>query len=131
MPHLKIEYSNGLVDATEVRPLCDGLHKDMVASDVFPTAGIRVRAFRADYALVADGIAQNQFVAMTLTVGSGRSTDVLCAEGDILFATAQSFLAIRLSEPHFALSLEIKQSNPELSWKDTPIHARLSGVLQG
>jgi len=40
-------------------------------------------------------------------------------------------LAIRLSEPHFALSLEIKQSNPELSWKDTPIHARLSGVSQG
>ena len=28
--------------------------------------------------------------------------------------------------PHFALSLEIRETDPELSWKDTPIHARLS-----
>ena len=131
MPHFHIEYSDGLSGDTEVRPLCEVLHKGMVASAVFPTAGIRVRAFRAEYAIVADGLAQNQFVAMTLTVGAGRTTDVLRAEGDILFATAQSILAARLSEPHFALSLEIKQSDPELSWKDTPIHARLSGVSRG
>ena len=131
MPHLHIEYSGGLDDVIEMRVLCDCLHKDMVASASFPTAGIRVRAFRADHAIVADGLAQNQFVAMTLTVGAGRTTEVLRVEGDILFATAQSVLATRLSEPHFALSLEIKQSDPELSWKDTPIHARLSGVSRG
>lgn len=131
MPHLHIEYSGGLDDVTEVRALCDGLHKDMVASANFPTAGIRVRAFRADHAIVADGLAQNQFVAMTLTVGAGRTTEVLRVEGDILFATAQSILAARLSEPHIALSLEIKQSDPDLSWKDTPIHARLTGVSRG
>lgn len=102
------------------------LHARMVASDVFPTAGIRVRAFAADHAIVADGLAENAFLAMTLSVGAGRTTQTLKEEGDALFAIAQHELAGVLAEPHFALSLEIRVSDPELSWKDTPIHARLS-----
>jgi 5-carboxymethyl-2-hydroxymuconate isomerase len=131
MPHLRIEYDQGLEALTSVPDLVAALHRGMVASDVFPTAGIRVRAYRADHALVADGLAENHFVAMTLSVGAGRSTEVLRAEGDALFAIAQAQLAELLAQPHFALSLEIREANPDLSWKDTPIHARLSGAQKG
>lgn len=126
MPHLHIEYSKGLEAKIDVKALCKALHLGMLASDVFPTAGIRVRAFAADFAIVADGLAENDFLAMTLSVGAGRSTDVLKAEGDTLFAIAQRELASVLAQPYFALSLEIRVSNPDLNWKDTPIHARLS-----
>lgn len=131
MPHLHIEYSKGVADQVPISDLVAALHRQMVAAPVFPTAGIRVRAFQADHALVADGLAQNNFVAMTLSVGAGRDTATLRAEGDRLFAIAQQTLAAPLATPHFALSLEIREINPDLSWKDTPIHARLNAASTG
>lgn len=125
MPHLHIEYSRPLEDQTDLPGILKALHGRMVASDVFPTAGIRLRAFAADHAIVADG-AGNDFLAMTLSVGAGRSVEVLRSEGDALFAIVQEHLAPQLASPHFALSLEIREAHPDLSWKDTPIHARLS-----
>lgn len=126
MPHLTVEYGPGLDDGVDVAGLCRALHTVLVASDVFPTAGIRVRAYRADHAIIADDHPENQFVALTLRVGAGRTDAVLKAEGDKLFQAAQSFLRSPLSAPHFALSLDIRVGDPVLSWKDTPIHARLS-----
>ena len=126
MPHLHIEYSKPLTAKANIPSLVQALHQGMVRSAVFPTAGIRVRAFAADHAIVADGLAANDFLAMTLSVGAGRSPETLRTEGDALFAIAQSHLADLLAEPYFALSLEIREADPALSWKDTPIHARLS-----
>ena len=126
MPHLHIEHSKGLEALISVPDLLAALHGALVASEVFPTAGIRVRAFAADHALVADGLLQNHFLAMTLSVGAGRDKSVLQAEGARLFEIAQTQLAELLSAPHFALSFEIREVDSELSWKDTPIHGRLS-----
>jgi len=125
MPHLHIEYSKGLDDPL-IASLCEAVHKVMLADSVFPDAGIRVRAFCADHAIVADALSQNNFVAMTLSVGAGRPTEVLHTAGDKLFKAAQTVLSEPLSSAHFALSLEIREINPDLSWKDTPIHSRLS-----
>lgn len=127
MPHLSIEYSPGLETHADVTGLCRDLHAVMLATDIFPTAGIRIRTHKADFAIIADGHEDNDFVAMTLNVGAGRSEAQLKEAGDALFATAQAALNEPLSRPHFALSLEIRVINPALSWKDTPIHARLSG----
>ncbi len=127
MPHLSIDYSPSLEERADIPALCTALHQIMVNADVFPTAGIRIRAHKADHAIVADGHAENDFLAMTLSVGAGRSTDQLRAAGDALFSAAQECLKKPLAAPHFALSLEIRVINPDLSWKDTPIHARLSG----
>lgn len=102
-------------------------HKAMLEAGVFPTAGIRIRLHRADFAIVADGLAENDFCAMTMSVGAGRTTEALKAAGDHVFAAMQQALSGPLATQHFALSLEIRVINPDLSWKDTPIHARLSG----
>ena len=125
MAHLKIEYSAGV--EAHIAALCAGGHAAMIAAGIFPVAGIRVRAYRADHAVVADGLAENDFVAATLSVGAGRTTEALKEAGDRVFAALQDALAGPLSTEHFALSLEIRVIDPALSWKDTPIHARLSG----
>ena len=125
MAHLKIEYSAGV--EAHIAALCAGGHAAMIAAGIFPVAGIRVRAYRADHAVVADGLAENDFVAATLSVGAGRTTEALKEAGDRVFAALQDALAGPLSTGHFALSLEIRVIDPALSWKDTPIHARLSG----
>ncbi|WP_255552248.1 5-carboxymethyl-2-hydroxymuconate Delta-isomerase [Maritimibacter dapengensis] len=123
---MHVEYSQGLDAEGTLEALCRALHGAMIDATIFPVAGIRVRAFRADYCIVADGHPENDFVAMTLTVGAGRTTEALKEAGDRIFDAAQKVLAYRLAEPHFALSLDIRVSDPALSWKDTPIHARLS-----
>lgn len=130
MPHLHIEYSAGLADWVDIRSVCEAAHEVMLASAVFPDAGIRVRAYRADHAIVADGLPENNFMALTLSVGAGRKTEELVGAGDEIFGSVQSVLKDLLATTHFALSLEIREINAELSWKDTPIHARLSGSLK-
>ena len=125
MAHLKIEYSAGV--EAHIAALCAGGHAAMIAAGIFPVAGIRVRAYRADHAVVADGLAENDFVAATLSVGAGRTTEALKEAGGRVFTALQDALAGPLSTEHFALSHEIRVIDPALSWKDTPIHARLSG----
>lgn len=126
MPHMMIEYSPGL-DA-EIASMCHAIHRAMVATGIFPLAGIRVRAHRCDYAVIADDDDRNQFAALTLSVGAGRERDVIQEAGDRIFEAARSVLPDRLSAPFFALSLEIRIIDPDFSWKETPIHSRLSSV---
>lgn len=128
MPHLSIEYSRGLEADVDMGALCKSLRDAMLATGVFPEAGIRVRAHAADHAVVADALDENQFAAMTLSVGAGRTKETLRAAGEQVFHAARAALAGPLGKPHFALSLEIREIDPDLSWKDTPIHARLSGA---
>lgn len=127
MAHLALEYSPTLEQSVDIAELCAALHRAIIDAGIFPVAGIRVRAHKADFAIVADGLPENGFVAMTMSVGAGRTKQDLRKAGDAIFAVAQTALATPLSQPHFALSLEIRVIDPELSWKDTPIHARLSG----
>ncbi len=42
MPHLSIEYSPGLEGRADIGGLCRALHGAMIASGIFPLAGIRV-----------------------------------------------------------------------------------------
>ncbi len=126
MAHLAMEYSAGLEARCDITALAQAAHRAMLATGIFPVAGIRVRLHRADHAIVADGLAENDFLAMTLSAGAGRSTEALKTAGDVVFAAVQEALAAPLATPHFALSLEIRIIDPDLSWKDTPIHGRLS-----
>lgn len=131
MPHLVVEYSHGLEERADIAQVCRAAYAAILETDVFPTAGIRIRAHRADFAIVADGHPGNDFLAMTMSVGAGRPVEVLRQEGDRVFAAVRSVLAEVLATPHFALSLEIRVIDSQLSWKDTPIHARLAGTKQG
>lgn len=126
MPHLHIEYSPEVATLVNVQDVCLAAHKAMKESGIFPIAGIRVRAFAADHCIVADDHPDNNFMAMTLSVGAGRERSALKAAGDLVFAGVQQALVQPLATPYFALSLEIREISADLSWKDTPIHSRLS-----
>lgn len=125
MPHLRVEYSPGLEALTDMRALCGRLHEAMVETGVFPQAGIRIKAHRCDEVCVADRHSDNHFLALELSVGAGRSKPALAAAGQAVFAAAQEAVADLLAQPHFMLSLEIREIDPELSWKANPVHARL------
>lgn len=129
MPHLVIEYSPELAAEVEIGAICRAAHSAMAANPLFPLAGIRVRAYPAAACVTADALPENGFLAMTLAVGAGRSKADLQAAGAAVFAAVQGELSGPLSGDHFALSLYIREIDPDLSWKDNPIHARLKGKL--
>jgi len=127
MPHLTIEYSANLDGRTDIGALCNELHRAMLETGYFELGAVRVRAVRcADYA-VADRMAENAFIDMSLRIGErpDRPAEGIKAAGDSIFAAASGFLSPLFETPHFALSFEIRRIDPELSWKKNSMHARL------
>lgn len=126
MPHLIMQYSPGLEQNLDMDALCVAMHEQMLATGVFPLAGIRVRAIRCDHAEVADRLAQNAFVDMVLRIGEGRGAEDRHRVGEQMMERAEEVCAKLLDQPHFALSLEIVEISRDFSWKTNSMHARLS-----
>lgn len=124
MPHLTIAYSANL-PADHVGWACTALHKVLAADGAFELGAIRVRAVRCDIYDIADKHPDNAFMAMTLRIGAGRSKADKQRIGGALLAMSETVFAERLSQPHFALSLDIVENTPEFSWKANSIHPRL------
>lgn len=125
MPHFTLEYSanlDGVVDMTE---LCREVLKTALASGVFETGAVRVRAIRCDAYAIADGKPENSFVDVSLRMAVGRDLAVRKRLGDQVFEAMTQFLALRFPAQHFALSFEIREIDPQLSWKKNSIHERL------
>ena len=126
MPHLSVEYSGNLEGTAEVPGLLAALRDAMVATGVFPLGGVRVRAFRADHWVIADGAgAEDGFVAMALRMGEGRDAQTRARAREAGFAAAEAWLRPRVPGP-FALSLEVHEivgSASEKRWNT--VHERV------
>lgn len=125
MAHLIAEMSDSVGRSIECDALCAALHQGMVETAIFPLAGIRVRAYRAEACAIADKHPDNGFVALTMSVGHGRTKAELHAAGEIVFAAAKQQLSDWLAGQYFGLSLEIREIDPELTWKANTIRPRL------
>jgi len=130
MAHVMIEMSDTVARSIDAAGLCDAVHQAMVETGIFPLAGIRVRAFRAEACAMADKHPENGFVAMTMSVGHGRAKDVLAAAGEQVFAAARRALHGWLAGPYFGLTLEIREIDPDLTWKANTIRPRLVAEMR-
>ena len=117
MAHLSIEYSNNLDDQVDMSEFCEVARKIMVKTKVFPLAGIRVRAFRADHTAIGDGGQDLAFADLTLRMGQGRSLELRQNVLQELYNTLADWCAGQVSIP-FALSLEILEIDPAFSKKN-------------
>jgi len=85
MPHLTILYSKDVEQDLDLANLCEVLRevmKKICADDgsrIFPTGGIRVLAFVANYAAIADGNPNLNygFLYANLRMGKGRTQTVI------------------------------------------------------
>ena len=125
MPHLTVEYSANMDGRVDVGGLCERLCETLRETGLFELGAIRVRAVRCNDYAIADRLVENAFVDLNLRVGAGRSAEQKKRVGEALFAAAQDELAALFASPHFALSLEIREIDPELSWKRNAMHPRL------
>ena len=127
MPHVTVEYSENLDPVVDMDAFCERIRLAMLDTGLFELGAIRVRALRAESYAVADILPLNSFVDMSLRIGAGRSPEDKKQAGDAIFAVASSFFSPQLATAHFALSLEIREIDPALSWKRNSIHPRLRG----
>lgn len=125
MPHISIEYSANLEQRTDIQALCDVLRSEAAGIEAFPTPGVRVRALRADHFSIADGDPKHAFVDISVRLRAGRPHDVKTDAAIRLFDAAQVFLKPVLETSSLALSLEMRDIDPDLSPKTGSIRAHL------
>ena len=125
MPHLTIEYSANLDGKVDMAGLCRSLHTAILASGLFELGAIRVRAVRCEGYAVADLLPENAFADLRLRIGAGRRAEDKARAGEMIFAAATAYFASLFQTPHFALTLDISELDPVLSWKKNAIHPRL------
>ncbi|MET2828118.1 5-carboxymethyl-2-hydroxymuconate Delta-isomerase [Mesorhizobium shangrilense] len=127
MPHMTIEYSANLDACVDMAGLCTLVSRTILETGLFEQGAVRVRAFRAEAYAIADLLPENGFIDMNFRIGKGRSAEEKKRTGEMIFAAVSEYLAALFTTPHFALSLEIREIDAELSWKKNAIHPRLRG----
>ena len=130
MPHLTLEYSDGLADQESIALLCRKLARCLQEQHdgerlVYPVGGIRVRALRCETFCIADGVIDAAFLHGNLKIAAGRSEAVKRATGDALFDIIKDHFAGLFERQGLALSLEINEFSEAGSWKHNNLHARL------
>jgi 5-carboxymethyl-2-hydroxymuconate isomerase len=125
LPHMSIEYSGNLDASVDMAGLCKVVLKTILDTGLFEVGAVRVRAFRSESYAVADQLPQNGFIDMNFRIGKGRSETEKKRAGEAIFANMVAHLNQLFENPHFALSLEIREIDEALSWKKNAIHPRL------
>jgi 5-carboxymethyl-2-hydroxymuconate isomerase len=123
MPHFVLEYSANL--ELDIPELFRKLRSTALETGIFPLGGIRFRAIRCDDYLVADGDPENAFVHLTLKLGHGRPLAVRKEAGEAIFRALADHLKPVFDRRPLAISFEMAELDPELSFKANSIHERL------
>lgn len=128
MPHFTIEYSANLEEEVDFSAFCEALRAAAVETGVFPLGGIRVRAVRCrDYA-IADAAPENAFIDISLRMGRGRDLETRKRAGQAVFDAADAYLGALFDRRPLALSFEVREIEPDLSFKKNSIHQRLKAT---
>ncbi len=98
MPHLTVEYSANLEEDVEIAAFCAEMRDAMLATGIFPLAGIRVRAFPCRTYVIADGDPRYAYVNMICRMGAGRDTDTRLAAAEAIYAAAEGHLKARIGD---------------------------------
>ncbi len=125
MPHFQIDYSANLEDVIDMGAFCDCIRETAAGIETFPTAGIRVRAVRVDHYSIADGNPKHGFIDISVRLRGGRPADVKHEATARLFEAAKSFAAPAIATRSIALSLEMRDIDPDLSPKTGSIRQHL------
>ena len=125
MPHFSIEYSANLEEMVDMAALCDRLRLAAIETGVFPMPGVRVRAFRADHVSIADGNPKHAFLDLSIRLRGGRAPEDKARATQAVFDALKDFMAPALATHSIALSLEMRDIDPELSPKTGTIRDHL------
>jgi 5-carboxymethyl-2-hydroxymuconate isomerase len=122
VPHILVEYSSNLDRQLDFPSFLTALRDSALATGVFPIGGVRVRAYRADHYVIADGHPDNAFVHLMLRVGHGRDLETRKRACEAIFKTACEQLAAIYDRIPLGISLEMQEVDPVLTFKKNNLH---------
>jgi 5-carboxymethyl-2-hydroxymuconate isomerase len=122
VPHILVEYSSNLDPQLDFPRFLTALRDSALATGVFPIGGVRVRAYRADHYVIADGHPDNAFVHLMLRVGHGRDLETRKRACEAIFNTACAELAAVYDRIPLGISLEMQEVDPVLTFKRNNLH---------
>jgi 5-carboxymethyl-2-hydroxymuconate isomerase len=125
LPHLTMEYSANLGAKADIAALCRLAKTALMDTGLFELGAVRVRAVECVNYAIADEHPENAFLAVLIRIGAGRTLEEKKQAGEALSVALSDFLSPLFDEPHFALSIDLIENDPGLSWKKNAIHARL------
>jgi len=125
MAHIVIEYSAGLRERLELPALLSAVHQAALASGVFPIGGLRTRAYETQHYVIADGHPDNAFVHLSLKVGHGRDIETRRRASEAIFEAACRQLAPLYESQPLAISLEMQEIDPVLTFKKNNLHEQV------
>ena len=129
MPHQIIEYSANLESRIDIESVVDGLHEAAMGIDGLPLGGLRTRAAKRETYQVADRHPDNAFVHVILKLGHGRPVEKRREFGEALFAALCALLEPVSSTSPLAISFEIQEIHPELTWKKNNLRDYMASRL--
>ena len=125
MPHFSIEYSANLETRVEMPALLEVLRSAALETGLFPLAGLRIRAFRADHVSIADGNPAHAFLDLSVRLREGREQAAKEAATRHIFKALEAFLAPAMAAHPIALSMEMRDIDAQLSPKAGSIRDHL------
>jgi 5-carboxymethyl-2-hydroxymuconate isomerase len=129
MPHLVILYTPNLERETDMAALCRSLAGTMLAvrdeagKAVFPIGGVRVLAYPAAHAAVADAQRDYGFVYLNLRMARGRSEAAKQNAGAALTDAVKAHFAPLLASRPLGLTLQIDEGAEIFDAKLGNLHA--------
>ncbi|MCG9659898.1 5-carboxymethyl-2-hydroxymuconate Delta-isomerase [Vibrio mediterranei] len=130
MPHFIMEFSPNIEKDVDIPELMKVIHREAIATGVFPEGGIRTRAVKSDYYLIADEDPENRFVHLTAKVGTGRDLDVRRKAAEQIFAVFSAYLKPVFEQRYLSIGFEMIELHPELNFKKNNIHQKLTSQSQ-
>lgn len=127
MPHFHIDYSANLEERLDIAGFCDAIRLAAIETKLFPLAGIRVRALRADHVSMADGNPDHAYLDLHVRLGAGRTAQAKQDAMALIFAAAEAFCADLLATSSFMLSTEMREIDADLSPKTSSIRRYIPG----
>lgn len=128
MPHFHIDYSGNLEAHVDMAAFCEAIRAEAAQIDTFPMPGIRVRAARVDHYAIADGNPAHGFIDISIRLRAGRAAEVKQDAAARIFDAAKAQLADVMQTRSIALSLEMRDIDPDLSPKTGTIRDHLENT---
>ncbi|GEM79678.1 5-carboxymethyl-2-hydroxymuconate Delta-isomerase [Vibrio superstes] len=126
MPHFIMEFSPNLESDIDVPQLMKVIHREAINTGVFPKGGIRTRAIKSDYYLIADEDPSNRFIHLTAKIGTGRDIATRKEAAQRIFTVFSDFLQPVFEEQFLSIGFEMIELHPQLNFKKNNIHQKLA-----
>lgn len=124
MPNVVVEYSANIAADADIPGLCRTIAQTIIAADLVPTAGIRVRAYRCEDYVIADGKPEYAFVSLSAKLARGRPEADKQRCFDAVFKAVKAHLEPVDRKWVLALSMDVEEFGERLAYKQNRIHER-------